>query len=121
MKIYSPKFVELMPNNEKVFSLLSGSESGLSKDSADIDLIEFEPNTTTHPRVHATFTEYFYVIDGDGVVLLNETINVITSGQAFFVTPGTAHSFHTFASSLKLLAICVPRFNEDDNQLYRTE
>ncbi len=115
--VHEPELVEIMPDGERVFSLLSQKRLRLAGSTIDMDLVEFPAHVATPPRVHRRFNEYFHVLGGEGVVVLNGEPQAIRAGHSFAVEPGTTHCFETGDLGLRIIAVCAPFFDPEDNTI----
>ncbi len=64
---------------------------------------------------HASHTEYVYVLEGEGSMMLGEEEVMIQPGQLIYIPVGTVHSAVVKAGSeLKVLSVQTPEFKGQD-------
>lgn len=80
----------------------------------DIDLMEIPVKTPMEPHHHKTFDEAFYVVAGHGVRTDGDKEYPIQQGDVFLALRGQTHAVFTQESSLSILTICLPHFDETD-------
>lgn len=67
------------------------------------------------PHYHETHTEHVYVIEGTGIMLLNDEILHIKPGDIITLPPGTIHAVQrTGSTPLKVLSVQSPEFKGED-------
>lgn len=60
-------------------------------------------------HVHQLTTEYYFIVDGEGEVELNDTVIPVTKGDMVVITPGVWHTSRPAPDSeLHVLLIAVP-------------
>lgn len=65
--------------------------------------------------MHQTHTELVYVIEGEGVFRLDDTKQIIKSGDFIRINKGVIHSvIVTSETPLKVLSIQTPKFEGKD-------
>lgn len=67
------------------------------------------------PHFHQHHTEHVYVIEGTGVMLLNEGLIAIKPGDVIILPQGTVHAVkRTGDKPLKVLSVQSPEFKGED-------
>lgn len=67
------------------------------------------------PHYHENHTEHVYVIEGNGIMLLNDEIFRIKPGDIIVLPPGTIHAVEqTGETPLKVVSVQSPEFIGED-------
>lgn len=111
--IVKSKLSYTMKDGEVVDRLLVAGDF-LDRDSCDVDAILFQPRTRTPPRVHFKTTEIFVCLSGSGVLRVNGEPLALQAETVAVVHKGQSHCFETEDRELKVVAICLPRFDVSD-------
>src|SRR3989338_3448756 len=66
--------------------------------------IKMPKNTYVEPSYHKKAVEMIWILKGEGIAVLGNKKNQISRGDVIFIRPPTAHTFHSGAKGLELLA-----------------
>ncbi len=72
-------------------------------------VVEISTESRTH--YHKRMTEFYYVLEGQGQIELDEQLFDIGPGSAVMIRPGCRHRA---IGKLKILNVPVPAFDPDD-------
>ena len=75
---------------------------------ATVYRVAIAPNQQTRVSYHRLAEEYYYVLSGQGVAVLNGQRRELTPGDFLRLPPNTTHGFITADESLEMLNIHVP-------------
>lgn len=75
--------------------------------------VTIEPHETTAVSYHKIAEEFYYVLSGHGVALLNGIEHSLEVGDFLRLPPGTTHGFVTKDSALIMLNIHTPGSRPD--------
>ena len=75
--------------------------------------VRIEPNQRTSISYHKIAEEYYYVLAGRGVALLNGRPHELKPGDFLRLPPGTRHGFMTESEPLEMLDIHTPGCRPD--------
>ncbi|TLS52089.1 cupin domain-containing protein [Paenibacillus antri] len=100
-------------DTNKFVLLCDGSQAGF------VSVVEiFEPGGQTPPNIHKEAQEYFYVLYGEGVAIVDEARVPLKQGSFMVVPPQSTHQvLNTGASRLYTLTTMVP--DEDFSDLIK--
>ena len=83
--------------------------TGKDNDLASIHVVTISKDSKIH--YHKKLTEFYYVLDGKGEILLNDDIIKLEPNVLVMIKPLTRHRAR---GNLKILNIVVPPFDESD-------
>ena len=63
------------------------------------------------PHYHKSSTELYYVLDGEGVVLLDGQEHAVQKGSLVHIPPGTVHGAR---GRMRVLVVGIPDIADDD-------
>ncbi len=75
--------------------------------------VRIEPHQTTSVSYHKIAEEYYYVLSGSGVAVLNGERHELREGDFLRLPPGTTHGFITDDKPLVMLDIHAPGSRPD--------
>lgn len=76
------------------------------------------PGSTTRIHRHGQTEEIYYILAGEGMLLVNNEKQAIHAGDAILIPPGAWHSVtNTGRVSLVFLCCCTPAYHHDDTEL----
>jgi quercetin dioxygenase-like cupin family protein len=90
-------------------ALLSESEEG----AGTVYRVYIEPRCRTSVSYHRVAEEYYYVLTGSGMALLNGAEHALAAGDFLRLPPGTTHGFITGDEPLEMLNIHTPGCRPD--------
>ncbi len=78
-------------------------------------LSEIDPGSSSNPHAHERNEEVFYVVDGEGVVEVDDERVDVAPGSVVVVPPGQVHRLvNRGARTLKVLCCAAPPFDKTD-------
>lgn len=93
--------------------LLANRNSSIKKQSLAEATVP--PGVRTISHFHAVTEEIYYILDGNGVMYLNQEVRSVGPGDAIAIPPGAVHSIENRGSSdLVFLCCCAPGYEHDD-------
>jgi mannose-6-phosphate isomerase-like protein (cupin superfamily) len=75
--------------------------------------VTIEPNQTTAVSYHKVAEEYYFVISGSGVAILDGQPQPLKTGDFLRLPPGCTHAFITYAEPLVMLDVHTPGCRPD--------
>lgn len=85
-------------------ALLSEAEEG----AGTVYRVRIDPHQRTSVAYHRLAEEFYFVLAGSGLAILQGKEYVLTAGDFLRLPPGTTHGFVTGADSLEMLNIHTP-------------
>ena len=86
--------------------------TGKDTDLASIHVVTISKDSKVH--YHRNITEFYYVLEGEGELLLNDDIVKLKPGTLVMIEPLTKHRAR---GNLKILNIVIPPFDESDEYI----
>jgi mannose-6-phosphate isomerase-like protein (cupin superfamily) len=80
--------------------------------------VRIEPNQTTSASYHKIAEEFYYVLSGSGIALLNDQPHDLQAGDFLRLPPGTTHAFITKDEPLVMLDIHAPGSRPDHDVFF---
>ncbi len=81
--------------------------------------VRIEPHQRTTVSYHKIAEEFYYVLSGRGIALLNDEPHALEPGDFLRLPPGTTHGFITDEEPLEMLNIHTPG-SRPDRDVYFT-
>jgi quercetin dioxygenase-like cupin family protein len=82
----------------------------------DFRISRYAPAAYVQEHVHAIQEQVYYVLEGQGVLTLNDDKHLMTTHDYVYVPPGVRHSFtNTGTQGLVFLVITTPAFDEEES------
>ena len=76
------------------------------------------PGCRTHLHRHLTTEEIYYIVQGEGVMVLGDDCLRVNAGDTIPILPGTAHCIeNTGTGALRILCACSPAYDHADTEL----
>lgn len=75
--------------------------------------VRIEAGSTTSTSFHGRAEEYYFVLDGEGTLLLDGEPRIVRRGDFLRLPPGIAHAFVTTDAPLELLNVHTPGCRPD--------
>jgi mannose-6-phosphate isomerase-like protein (cupin superfamily) len=76
------------------------------------------PGGRTRPHRHRESEEFYYVLEGEGVMTIETEEAPVGPGDAILIPPGARHSLrNTGAATLRILCCCAPPYAHEDTIL----
>ncbi len=86
-----------------------GKESSSSTPKHSSALVEMEPGSLSKKHFHPIVEESYYILEGEGIIYLNESKTKITSGDSILIPSRmTRRVKNDYSSPLKFLVVCTP-------------
>lgn len=75
-------------------------------------------NTATMPHYHAKTEEIYYILEGCGIMRLEQETQAVGPGDAIAIPPGARHQIaNPGPTTLKFLCCCAPGYEHEDTFL----
>lgn len=112
-------------NDSNPFTTKDGStiRSLLDKTNAPVrqqSLAEAQipPGTATTPHHHKISEEFYYVLEGEGLMTIDEESRKVGPGDAILIPAGARHTLtNTGEAMLTILCCCAPPYAHEDTYL----
>jgi quercetin dioxygenase-like cupin family protein len=92
---------------------LVGPENTGGTKLIDFRISRYAPNAYVQEHVHKVQEQIYYVIEGEGVLTLNEETHLMRAHDYVYVPPGVRHSFtNTGLNGLVFLVVTTPADDE---------
>lgn len=90
-----------------------GAAVGLAKQHS-LAHITLPPGKSSLKHYHPSTEESYYILSGEGLLVMNEETAQLTNGDAVVIPIGTVHKItNTGKDDLVFLAICTPPWTPD--------
>ncbi len=81
----------------------------------DFRISRYAPMAYVQEHVHKVQEQVYYVLEGEGILTLDDTKNLMRPHDYVYVPPGVRHSFtNTGTSGLVFLVITTPADDEEE-------
>ena len=90
-------------------SLVDPDEEG----SGTVYRVKIAPNQRTSVSYHRVAEEYYFVLSGRGIAILDGTEYQLSAGDFLRLPPGTTHAFVTGEEALEMLDVHTPGSRPD--------
>lgn len=104
----------------EAFITKDGSEIREYYHSQNISLAEasLKPGQAAEYHLHRTSLEIYYILEGEGLMEIDEERQKVTRDQAILIQPGSKHRItNTGDGQLRLLCFCYPPYSDEDTTL----
>jgi mannose-6-phosphate isomerase-like protein (cupin superfamily) len=103
-------------DNSEIREIMAPANSSVERQSLAEAVVY--PRDCTFPHVHKTTEEIYYILQGQGVIWLEEEQCEVNALDAIAILPGTKHKIKcTGDKPLVFLCMCVPHYTDDDTVL----
>ncbi len=94
-----------------------------SQSKLDFGIAFFQPNQSVEPHFHETVEEFFYVIEGEILLQLNNRENyILKRGFVAHIPPKQVHALHNQSSKIaKLVVVKSPSLPTDKKYIDLSE
>ena len=76
------------------------------------------PGATTTAHYHPATEEIYYILEGDGLMQIDDDEQPVGPGDAIAIAPGSRHQIKNVGQvTLKFLCCCAPAYEHDDTVL----
>ena len=83
-----------------------------------IGLSEVDPGSESNAHSHEVNEEIFYVISGEGFIVVGEERQAVSAGSIVVAPPGKTHQLQNPGPAmLKILCSAAPAFSKDDFEI----
>ncbi len=90
-------------------------EDGARNVSLARALRDADQRTAAH--LHRTSEEIYYVLSGEGVVVVGGQRHQVRPGDAVIIPPGMEHFAVAVGGPLEILCVCAPPYQHEDTEL----
>lgn len=81
----------------------------------DFRISRYAPMAYVQEHVHAVQEQVYYVIEGEGILTMNEARHLMRAHDYVYVPPGVRHSFtNTGTNGLVFLVITTPAHDDEE-------
>ncbi len=94
--------------------LLTGDD--LECEGALVQVVVIQPNSELHRHYHKTSREFYYVLDGESTMTVNDTHQVLRTGDMLMMEPRDVHSFRN--NTERELRLLVFKTNASKNDIF---
>jgi quercetin dioxygenase-like cupin family protein len=96
-------------------ALVGPANSGSSR--IDFRISRYAPNAYVQEHVHKVQEQIYYVLEGEGILTLNEERHLMRPHDYVYVPPGVRHSFtNTGLNGLVFLVVTTPADDEPNSK-----
>ena len=96
-------------------ALVGPANSGSSR--IDFRISRYAPNAYVQEHVHKVQEQIYYVLEGEGILTLNEERHLMRAHDYVYVPPGVRHSFaNTGLNGLVFLVVTTPADDEPNSK-----
>ena len=74
------------------------------------------PGTTTARHYHRASEEFYFILEGEGIMHLGEETRAVRPGHAILIPPGAWHSMEA-RTAMRFLCCCAPPYSHEDTFL----
>ena len=100
-------------DGSEIRSLLDRSNAPVANQS--LAEARLAPGEATEPHYHAVSEEFYYVIEGEGVMRIGTETQAVGVGDAILIPAGAVHTLrNTGAGNLRILCCCAPPYSDED-------
>ena len=94
-------------------ALVGPANSGSSR--IDFRISRYAPNAYVQEHVHKVQEQVYYVLEGEGILTLDEARHLMHPHDYVYVPPGVRHSFtNTGTNGLVFLVITTPASDDEE-------
>lgn len=80
------------------------------------------PGLTTTPHYHPQTEEIYFILVGEGEMMIDQERRAVGPGDAIAIPPGAVHQItNTGNETLRLICCCAPGYEHDDTVLVETQ
>lgn len=105
-----------LDTGERIYELIGKSESTGATMQHSVAHCTLPPGKSTKRHYHKVSEETYYILQGNGHLLLDKATYRLSAGQACLIRPGQVHHFtndgHT---TIEYLAVCAPGWIAEDS------
>ncbi|XZE53759.1 cupin domain-containing protein [Planctomycetaceae bacterium SH139] len=80
------------------------------------------PGLTTTPHYHPQTEEIYFILVGEGEMMIDQERRAVGPGDAIAIPPGAVHQItNTGSETLRLICCCAPGYEHEDTVLVETQ
>ena len=84
--------------------------------------VVLKPGTTSLPHLLKESSEVYFILEGQGIIHIDDESAYVGQGQAIYIPPGSRqHIKNTGAKDLKFLGIVHPMWRKEDEVILASE
>jgi mannose-6-phosphate isomerase-like protein (cupin superfamily) len=103
------------PHGSEIRPLIDRTTSPISQCSLAEEILP--PGATVTPHHHETLEEIYYIIEGEGVMEIDDEAREVCAGDAIYIPRYARHTLsNTGDGPMKILLICGPAFFYEDHR-----
>lgn len=91
-----------------VFNVMQLTRGTDLEHDVGVDLVDLDPGQTSQIHRHNRAETVLYIMDGDGIVVIDDTHHAVTAGDRIRIRPGQFHGVRTGADPLTFLSVQTP-------------
>jgi len=92
--------------------LLTGDD--LECEGALVQVVIIPPDSELHRHYHKTSREFYYVLDGESAMTVNDTEHMLRAGDMLMMEPWDVHSFRNNTERELRLLVCKTNASKND-------
>ncbi|MFW9986697.1 MAG: cupin domain-containing protein [Candidatus Odinarchaeota archaeon] len=101
---------------EEVFELVGSDEKLGGSSHHSLAYVVIPPHCSSVHHFHNTSEETYFILKGQGKLIINDTEHIVRPGDAVLISPGDHHQIFTEGhDALEFIVTCAPPWNQDDN------
>ena len=106
---------------EKVYEMLGAPESIGGAKHHSFSHVVIAPGCASRPHWHPVAEETYYMLKGEGRMLIDGREIILRPGDALLITPPELHQiFNDTDTDIEFIAVCAPAWTSD-NSVYTDE
>ena len=104
----------ITPSGEQISELIGKAAGDQSNHS--LAYIVIPPGKSSDPHFHQVSQESYYILEGEGEMVVDQQKLTLTPGQVCYIEPGEIHQISNQGEGdLVFLAVCVPPWVPEDS------
>ena len=103
------------PHGSEIRPLIDRTTSSINQCSLAEEILP--PGASVSPHHHEVIEEIYYVIEGEGVMKINEEEREVGEGDAIYIPRFSRHTLtNTGEEPMKIILVCGPAFFYEDHR-----
>jgi len=104
------------PTGEHVYEMLGAPEHIGGAKGHSFSHVVISPGGASRPHYHPVAEETYYILSGEGRMLVDGLEHRLVPGDALLVLPPEVHQiFNDSQSDLEFIAVCAPAWSPDNS------
>ena len=104
------------PHGSEIRPLIDRTTSPITQCSLAEEILP--PGATLTPHHHEVLEEIYYVLEGQGIMMIDDEEHPVGAGDAIYIPTHCRHTLtNTGTAPMKILLVCGPAFYFDDHRL----